>query len=345
MPFVELEGLVKRFGTTLAIGGREGGVSLKVAAGEFVVLVGPSGCGKTTLLRMLAGLERPDVGRIRIEGRDVTDLHPADRGCGVVFQSYALFPSLTACGNVAFAVRRTAGRAERRRRAEALLAQVGLAEYAAQYPAQLSGGQQQRVALARALAQDPAVLLLDEPLSALDAEVRQQLRGMLRDVHRRWQITTIMVTHDQDEALELADRVVVMNRGRIEQVGPPQTVYGRPASLFVASFLGRMNLLPAELLGGGMSSGETWGFRAEAAVLGELPPPARVLRGKVTRVVYRGATYRVELRVADEALVAVEGGANGDVREGDGVVVSVPPGALHRFGSDGGRRDVAGGWA
>jgi iron(III) transport system ATP-binding protein len=230
----------KRFGAFTALKD----VSLDVAAGEFVCFLGPSGCGKTTLLRAIAGLDRQDSGRIFIGGRDVSNLPPAARDFGIVFQSYALFPNLTVAENIGFGLvnRRTDPTAVKRRVAE-LLETIGLPEQAAKYPVQLSGGQQQRVALARALATSPTLLLLDEPLSALDARVRLRLRDELKALQRRLGITTIMVTHDQDEALGLADRMVVMNQGVIEQVGSPRQIYGEPGTPFVADFVGTMNFV------------------------------------------------------------------------------------------------------
>ncbi len=220
--------------------------SLSVGAGEFICFLGPSGCGKTTLLRIIAGLERQNAGTVRMAGRDVSALPPALRNYGIVFQSYALFPNLTVGRNVAYGLetRRTAADAIARR-VDELLALVGLARHKDKYPAQLSGGEQQRVALARALAPSPALLLLDEPLSALDARVRQSLRHEIRGLQRRLGVTTIMVTHDQEEALAMADRIVVMNAGQVEQVGGPTEVYRRPNTPFVARFVGQMNFLSA----------------------------------------------------------------------------------------------------
>ncbi len=244
-PYLRIRGLCKRFGSFTALEK----VDLDVLEGEFVCFLGPSGCGKTTLLRAIAGLDVQTSGTIEQAGRDISHLPPNARDFGIVFQSYALFPNLTVRANVAYgleAIRRP--RAEVEARVAELLELVGLADQAHKYPAQLSGGQQQRVALARALALRPGLLLLDEPLSALDARVRARLRGEIRDLQRRLGITTIMVTHDQEEALTMADRIVVMNRGRIEQVGTPDEVYARPATPFVADFIGRMNFLPGHLL-------------------------------------------------------------------------------------------------
>jgi iron(III) transport system ATP-binding protein len=239
---VALLGIAKKFGQFVAL--RE--VSLSIAPGEFVCFLGPSGCGKTTLLRIIAGLERQNAGRVMMSGRDVSELPPSQRNYGIVFQSYALFPNLTVARNVAYGLEtRGTPRAEVERRVDELLALVGLAAHKAKYPAQLSGGEQQRIALARALAPSPALLLLDEPLSALDARVRQTLRHEIRALQRRLGVTTIMVTHDQEEALAMADRIVVMNHGVVEQVGVPFEVYTRPRSPFVARFVGQMNFLEA----------------------------------------------------------------------------------------------------
>jgi iron(III) transport system ATP-binding protein len=247
-PFLRIEGVSKRFGDFTAL--RD--IGLSVGRGEFVCFLGPSGCGKTTLLRAIAGLDLADEGRIEISWRDVTRAPPAERDFGIVFQSYALFPNLTVADNVGYGlVNRRMKRAAIASRVAELLALVGLPEQGAKYPVQLSGGQQQRVALARALATSPGLLLLDEPLSALDARVRARLRGEIRGLQRRLGVTTIMVTHDQEEALTMADRIVVMNAGAIEQVGSPGEVYRHPASPFVADFIGQMNFLQGRIAGPG----------------------------------------------------------------------------------------------
>ena len=226
-------------------------LSLDVARGTLVALLGPSGCGKSTTLRMVAGLLRPQSGRVVVNGRDVTALPPYRRRMGVVFQSYALFPHMTAAGNVEFGLKMgRVPRAERRRRAEAALDLVGLRSLAGRRPRELSGGQQQRVALARALAPEPDVLLLDEPLSALDAKLREELRVEIRTLQRRLGTTAVFVTHDQAEALALADQVAVMERGRIAQLGPPEEVFERPRTAFVADFVGRSARLDATAEGG-----------------------------------------------------------------------------------------------
>jgi iron(III) transport system ATP-binding protein len=237
---VALEGIAKKFGAFVAL--RD--ITLTVDAGEFVCFLGPSGCGKTTLLRIVAGLERHNAGVVKMAGRDVSGLPPAMRNYGIVFQSYALFPNLSVARNVAYGLEnRRAAREAVNRRVDELLVLVGLRHHKEKFPAQLSGGEQQRVALARALAPSPALLLLDEPLSALDARVRQSLRHEIRGLQRRLGVTTIMVTHDQEEALAMADRIVVMNHGVVEQVGTPVEVYTRPASAFVARFVGQMNFI------------------------------------------------------------------------------------------------------
>src|SRR5262245_53915143 len=245
-PFLRVKNLTKRFGVFTALEN----ISLAVGNGEFVCFLGPSGCGKTTLLRAIAGLDRQDSGVIEIAGRDVSGLPPAARDFGIVFQSYALFPNLTVADNVGYGlVNRRTSRREIAERVAELLALVGLPDQGRKYPVQLSGGQQQRVALARALATSPGLLLLDEPLSALDARVRLRLRDEIKALQRRLGVTTIMVTHDQEEALAMADRIVVMNHGVIEQIGTPAEIYRNPASAFVADFVGTMTFLDGEVAG------------------------------------------------------------------------------------------------
>jgi iron(III) transport system ATP-binding protein len=240
--YLQLRGIRKSFGDFAALKG----VGLEVLQGELVCFLGPSGCGKTTLLRIIAGLEEPSEGSVVQAGRVITRLPPMRRDYGIVFQSYALFPNLSVADNVAYGlVNRRIDRAARQGRVRELLEMVGLPDSGAKFPAQLSGGQQQRVAIARALATSPGLLLLDEPLSALDARVRVRLRGEIRSLQQRLGITTILVTHDQEEALSMADRIVVMKDGLIEQIGSPAEVYARPATPFVADFVGKTNLLAA----------------------------------------------------------------------------------------------------
>ncbi|WP_315705590.1 MULTISPECIES: ABC transporter ATP-binding protein [unclassified Bradyrhizobium] len=244
MSFLSLDRVGKSFGPNTAV--EE--FSLAVSKGEFVSFLGPSGCGKTTTLQMIAGFLDPSHGTIHLEGKDLVAIPPAKRGLGIVFQSYALFPHMTAAENVAFGLEmRKVARKEREERVRAALALVGLAGYEDRHPRRMSGGQQQRVALARALVIRPSVLLLDEPLSNLDARLREDMQIELRQIQRNLGTTTILVTHDQIEAMSLSDRIVVMSKGRIEQIGTPQEVYERPASAFVAQFLGKTNEFAASI--------------------------------------------------------------------------------------------------
>ncbi len=247
-PALRLTGIHKAYGDFVALQA----IDLEIRRGELICFLGPSGCGKTTLLRIIAGLERQTRGHIIQDERDISQLPPSARDYGIVFQSYALFPNLTIADNVAYGlVNRRRGRAEIGARVKELLTLVGLPEAGPKYPAQCSGGQQQRIALARALATSPGLLLLDEPLSALDAKERERLRGEIRQLQRRLGVTTIMVTHDQEEALSMSDRIVVMNKGSIEQTGAPAEVYEKPATPFVADFIGKVNVLKATALGHG----------------------------------------------------------------------------------------------
>jgi iron(III) transport system ATP-binding protein len=287
---LEVRNLSKRFGDFNALGD----ISLDVAEGEFVCFLGPSGCGKTTLLRAIAGLEPQTSGTIRQKGRDVSALPPAKRDFGIVFQSYALFPNLTVTANVGYGlVSRRQARGEIAKRVDELLALVGLPDAGPKFPAQLSGGQQQRVALARALATSPALLLLDEPLSALDARVRLRLRHEIKALQRRLGVTTIMVTHDQEEALTMADRIVVMNAGAIEQVGTPQEIYRRPASAFVADFVGSMNFL-----GGTLAAPDRVKVNGRDFAC---PPQDGLARGTAVRLCIRPEDVRVRDLPADIA--------------------------------------------
>src|SRR6516164_3393556 len=246
---VVLRDLSRSFGATRALDG----LSIEMAPGELVALLGPSGCGKTTALRIVAGFETADSGAVLVDGKDISSVPANHRDMGMVFQSYSLFPNMSALDNVGFGLRmRKIGTGQRRKRANELLDMVGLAPQAKQFPHQLSGGQQQRVALARALAIEPRVLLLDEPLSALDAKVRLQLREQIRTLQQRLGTTTLFVTHDQEEALSMADRVGVMSQGKLEQVAVPSKLYAEPATAFVAEFVGIMNRIPAEWQGSGM---------------------------------------------------------------------------------------------
>jgi sulfate transport system ATP-binding protein len=262
-------------------------VSLEIPSGSLTALLGPSGSGKSTLLRVIAGLEAPDTGSVVIDERDATGLPPQKRGIGFVFQHYAAFKHMTVRGNVAFGLSvRKRPKAEIDTRVKELLGIVGLAGYADRYPSQLSGGQRQRMALARALAVEPSVLLLDEPFGALDAQVRAELRSWLRRLHDEVHVTTVLVTHDQEEAMEVADVIAVMNGGHIEQVGAPRDLYERPANDFVMGFLGPVTRLGSELV------------RPHDVKIAPLPEPGSS-EAQVTRVVHLGFEVRVELELAD----------------------------------------------
>ncbi|WP_327229888.1 ABC transporter ATP-binding protein [Streptomyces murinus] len=303
---VEFRGLRREFGATVALDG----LDLTVRPGEFLALLGPSGCGKTTALRMLAGFEHPDSGAVLVDGRDITQVPAHRRDAGMVFQSYSLFPHLSAVDNVAFGLRMRGVRAaERRSRAAELLELVGLGDKGERFPHQLSGGQQQRIALARALALRPRVLLLDEPLSALDAKVRLSLREEIRRLQQELGITTLFVTHDQEEALSIADRVAVMRAGRLEQCAEPAELYGRPATAFVAEFVGTMSRIPGELKDGTV---EVLGQRLPAdgeAADGTVdvlvrPENLRVRAdeqggARVVATAFLGAVVRLTVRLAD----------------------------------------------
>ena len=314
---VRLENLQRRYGPVTALND----LSLTIAPGELVALLGPSGCGKTTALRLLAGLEQADGGRVVIDGADVTAVPANKRDVGMVFQAYSLFPHMVAWENVAFGLQmRKVAPAERKRRALEVLELVGLADYANRYATQLSGGQQQRVALARALAIRPKVLLLDEPLSALDAKVRSRLRDEIRRVQLEVGITTLFVTHDQEEALAIADRVGVMQAGHLEQLGPPTLVYTRPATPFVAEFVGLTNRIPGEVKFGivevrgtqlplvqpNVPTGPAIALvRPEAVTLaGEADTSTGPLVGTVIAVAFLGATSRVTVDLGDITVLA-----------------------------------------
>jgi putative spermidine/putrescine transport system ATP-binding protein len=327
MARVELHDLGKSYGSTVAVAG----VSLDIAEGELVALLGPSGCGKTTTLRMIAGFIEASTGRVLIGGRDVTHLPPYRRDTGMVFQGYALFPHMTAAENVAFGLemRRVEKSAIATRVAEALRL-VRLEGLGERMPRELSGGQQQRVALARALVVNPAVFLLDEPLSNLDAKLRHEVRIEIRQLQQRLGLTTIFVTHDQEEALTLADRLVLMNRGAIQQIGSPEDLYSRPANLFVADFIGRANVIRGRLEspgafasaggmavrcatnvqgGGALAGGSSAALvlRPERIALSPAPVtgPTNAVPGRVERLTYLGALTEYLVRCeSGEALTA-----------------------------------------
>lgn len=276
-------------------------ISFDIKKKEFVCLLGPSGCGKTTLLRILAGLEQPNQGRITIDGRDITSLPPAQRNFGMVFQSYALFPNLTAYQNVAYGLKsRKLSKQNIDEKVREVLTMVDLEHAANKYPAQLSGGQQQRIALARALALSPDFLLLDEPLSALDAKVRLKLRREIRALQEKLGITTIMVTHDQEEALTMADKIVVMNNAEVVQIGTPYDVYERPNSPFVADFIGAINFLPSSRLAHYTTDqGALFAVRPEHIRVTERESETG-MQAIVRDIEFRGPFYRVMLEMMDE---------------------------------------------
>ncbi len=350
-PYLRVEEVGKQFGTFVALQR----VSLTVQTGEFVTFLGPSGCGKTTLLRGIAGLDPPTTGRILQQGRDITHLPPSERDFGIVFQSYALFPNLTVNANVAYGLRGAAWpKARVRERVAELLDIVGLADQRDKYPAQLSGGQQQRVALARALANEPGLLLLDEPLSALDAIVRQHLRQEIRSLQQRLGVTTIMVTHDQEEAMGVSDRIVVMSRGRIEQIGTPAEIYDRPASPFVASFIGHSTHFDAVIdspagfvVAGGVriaadaarpllfGARVTCFVRPEHVSLhrAEAAPPG-ALPARVTGMEFLGPICRLSLEAGPLRLLAAVAPAQLEALQGGAVAATLPADRIMVFAED-----------
>ncbi len=354
---VQLESLVKRFDEAVAVDG----IDLHMPPGEFFTLLGPSGCGKTTTLRMIAGFERPTSGRILLDGADVAQIPPHRRNVNTVFQSYALFPHLSVADNVAFGLKyKRVTKSERAKQVSDALGLMQLADYGKRKPAQLSGGQQQRVALARALVLRPQVLLLDEPLGALDARLRKDLQVELKALQNELGITFVFVTHDQEEALTMSDRIAVMSRGKVEQAGPPRRMYEEPETLFVADFLGVSNLIAGTVSGReGEGCAVRVGERTLVATTGEVgctgevrlmirPERVRVeshgtagsnrLPGMVEHAVFLGSFEEVRVRlVGGELIKAVaqnDGGAGLD--EGTPVSLHLPPEALRvlRVGSD-----------
>ena len=346
---LSVEALTKRFGDTTVLDR----LDLSIAAGSFMALLGPSGSGKTTLLRLIAGFEAPEGGRVVLDGDDLSAVPAYARPVNLVFQSYALFPHMTVAGNIAFGLRRegVAG-AELQRRVYEAMALVRLDGLEDRKPRELSGGQAQRVALARALAKRPKLLLLDEPMAALDRSLREHMRGELRRLHRALGTTFVLVTHDQDEALALADRVALLDRGRLAQVGTPEDLYERPASLDVARFVGRLNLLDGHVVQAGSGSGiEVTGLgriRHDAAValpvgsrvaIGIRPerigfgPGENALRAAVTEVTYLGdqSIYRLALSEGAELQAVRPNGDGPGARPGDQVTVSWPSAAVLVF--------------
>jgi putative spermidine/putrescine transport system ATP-binding protein len=341
-PVVELHGVSKRYGTVTALDA----VDLTVVEGELLSLLGPSGCGKTTTLNVIAGFAAPDAGRVTIDGADVTARPAWRRGLGVVFQSYALFPHMSVADNVAFGLtERGMARAEVARRVADALALVRLSAAGRQRPHELSGGMQQRVALARALVIEPRVLLLDEPLAALDRKLREEMRAELRDIQRSVGITTIFVTHDQHEALGLSDRVAVMRAGRIEQLGTPRDVYERPATGFVADFIGASSVLEARAIDA--ETVELAGGARLRVTLREPPPAGRTLRllvrpervelggrgpnvlpARVVGVMYLGDHSEVRLELPGGQRLLAAGRAGSSIEAGQTITVGLAPDAF-----------------
>ena len=362
---VRLRGLVKSFGGVPVVTG----IDLDIPAGAFYTLLGASGCGKTTTLRMIAGFEQPDAGTVELDGRNIVDDPPNRRPVNTVFQSYALFPFMTVWDNVAFGLRyQKTARDETARRVGAALEMVRMGEFAKRRPGQLSGGQQQRVALARALVLQPRVLLLDEPLGALDAKLRKQLQHELRAVQREVGITFVYVTHDQEEALTMSDQIAVLAEGRVEQIGPPEEIYSAPATTYVASFLGAANIFDAEVLqaadGTALCSALSAQLRADVDSSCTPGPAAIVIRpervtlcdpadpvpaghngvtGTVATVVFLGASTQVHVDVGEAEPLVVDvpnlaGPGSVDVRQGMAVQCVCSPDAVRVL-----RRSPAGG--
>jgi ABC-type Fe3+/spermidine/putrescine transport system ATPase subunit len=350
---LQLESVTKEFNRLAAVKN----VNLEIGEGEFVTLLGPSGCGKTTTLRMIAGFETPTSGRIRYDGRVINDLIPQRRNFGIVFQSYALFPHMRVKDNVAFGMKMHRYPKQRiRQRVDELLHLVGLAEHREKYPPELSGGMQQRVALARALAPSPEVILLDEPLSALDAKIRVKLRAEIKQLQTDLGITTIYVTHDQEEALSISDRVVVMNRGEIEQIDRPLDIYKNPTSRYVADFVGTSNFFEGELEGN-LLSGEDFRFEvfpppgklsgpATAAIRPEkieilatpdAPAPAarrNLLDGYLVVVTFLGLMVRLVVRAGQRELIVdylEKRYEESGLQRGDGLRLYLPPEAFRVY--------------
>lgn len=315
MSHLHLDRLSKAYGTYQAVSE----LDLSVAKGEFISLLGPSGCGKTTTLQMIAGFVQPSAGIIRLDGTDLSTQPPSKRGMGIVFQSYALFPHMTVAQNVGFGLEmRGVNRSNRDKNVREALALVGLETYADRYPRRMSGGQQQRVALARALVIKPALLLLDEPLSNLDAKLREEMQVELRSIQRNTGTTTILVTHDQAEAMALSDRIVVMNRGVVEQIASPDVAYSQPATPFVASFLGKANILKGEcrdgrlMIGGSVLPAGDLRFkgpivatiRAERISFG--PPGAAAAEGIIKLRIFQGSQWLFQVETAAGMVTVIE---------------------------------------
>jgi ABC-type Fe3+/spermidine/putrescine transport system ATPase subunit len=344
MAYLQVDGAIKRYGATTALNG----VSFAVEKGEFFTLLGPSGCGKTTLLRSIAGFSQLSEGRIDLDGVDLLAVPPHKRDIGMVFQDYAIFPHLTVAENVAFGLkaRKVPASVIRERVAEAL-ATVRLTALAERLPAALSGGQQQRIGIARAMVVKPRLLLMDEPLSNLDAKLRLDLRDEIRDIQRTIGIAAIYVTHDQEEALAISDRICVMDGGRIEQIGTPQQIYGEPATRFVASFVGTMNLLPPSAFGLPSSGGVAhWAVRPERLRLAETDTPAQFafsLTGAVEHFTYLGREAHLTVSAQGHRLVAQIAAPPADlsIEAGREIKLALDLRDLHGFDAEGRRVTIA----
>lgn len=330
---VRIQDVSKILGTHLAVAT----VTLDIKPGEFFTLLGPSGCGKTTLLRLAAGFLQPDTGEIYFDGRPVSPVPPHNRNTGMVFQNYAVFPHLSVFENVAYGLRaRSVPAAELKRRVAEALELVQMADLGYRSPAELSGGQQQRVALARAVVIRPGLLLMDEPLSNLDAQLRTEMRGEIRRLQQQTGITTVYVTHDQEEALAVSDRIAVMDKSEIRQVADPETIYVNPANRFVAGFIGKTNFIPGELVG---RPGLTLGIRPEALRLTRGGESGRevALSGTVEQVFFFGTHTSVEVRLRPDLLAEVRlfPGADERFRPGESVSVVFRPDRAHLFSAAG----------
>ena len=329
MAMLELHGLVKRFGGVAVVDG----VDLTIPDGAFVALLGPSGCGKTTLLRLIAGFLAPDAGEIAVGGKRLSApgavVPPEQRGMSMIFQSYALWPHMTVEQNVGYGLElRRIPRDERVRRVATICAAVQLEALLKRYPSELSGGQQQRVALARALVVEPQTLLLDEPLSNLDANLREEMRFEIRRLHDEFRYTTVYVTHDQGEAMATADLIVVLRAGRVEQIGTPEEIYGRPRSEFVARFVGGANVLPGHFAG----LGAPFSIRLEDVTMSPAAPPAgaAAVEGTVTRRVFLGSARDYVVEAGGEA-IRITTAPQVDVQPGERVWLGFPPERCHRL--------------
>lgn len=351
--YLELQSITKKFGIFTALED----ISFSVKEGEFVCFLGPSGCGKTTLLRAIAGLDIQTSGSIRQGDQDISVLPPSERDFGIVFQSYALFPNLTIYKNIAFGLENAKrSKSEVQNRVDELLKLIGLEAHADKYPAQLSGGQQQRVSLARAIATSPGLLLLDEPLSALDAQVRTYLRKEIKQLQRKLGITTIMVTHDQEEALTMADRIVVMNEGVIEQLGTPEEIYGKPRTEFVAGFIGTMNFMPATIVEPGVvktgatelkcdTCGYSIGDKVKVSIRPEdILPLAQTKQGldntqtvTILEIEFLGSFLRVSIKALDDgapellADLSINAIRRMNIKEGGQLTITLPSDRLNIY--------------